>query len=133
MCGTASAASGVLTVMRTSSDPASASSLTWIAVPIASTVSVLVIDWTRTGASPPTVTTLSPQRTLAWRLRRARGWAGAMNSASASRMSVMGNLLQFESGDVVSRAGREVERLAAEHQLGRDGVADLHAHRQRTV
>ena len=56
MCGTAAAASGVLTVMRTISEPAIASSLTWIAVPIASTVSVLVIACTRTGASPPTVT-----------------------------------------------------------------------------
>ena len=56
--------------MRTISEPASASSLTWIAVPIASTVSVLVIDCTRTGASPPTVTTRVPQRTLAWRERR---------------------------------------------------------------
>jgi hypothetical protein len=56
MCGTAAAASGVLTVMRTSSEPASASSLTWIAVSITCTVSVLVIDCTRTGASPPTVT-----------------------------------------------------------------------------
>jgi hypothetical protein len=61
--------------MRTISEPAIASSLTWIAVPIASTVSVFVIACTRTGASPPTVTTLSPQRTLAWRLRRARGRA----------------------------------------------------------
>ena len=69
MCGTAAAASGVLTVMRTSSEPACASSLTWIAVPIASTVSVLVIDCTRTGASPPIVTTRAPQRTL--RLARA--------------------------------------------------------------
>ena len=34
MCGTAAAASGVLTVMRTSSEPACASSLTWMAVPI---------------------------------------------------------------------------------------------------
>ena len=65
MKGTAAAASGVLTVIRTISDPAMASSFTWIAVPIASTVSVLVIDCTRTGASPPTVTTRSPQRILA--------------------------------------------------------------------
>ena len=73
MCGTACAASGVLTVMRTSSEPATASSLTWIAVSITSTVSVLVIDCTRTGASPPTVTTREPQRTGAWRERRGAG------------------------------------------------------------
>ena len=74
----AAAASGVLTVMRTSSEPAIASSLTWIAVPIASTVSVLVIACTRTGASPPTVTTCEPQRTGTWRERRAAGMAGSM-------------------------------------------------------
>ncbi len=65
MYGTCAAASGVLTVIRTSSEPAIASSLTWIAVPIASTVSVFVIAWTRTGASPPIVTTRAPQRTCA--------------------------------------------------------------------
>jgi hypothetical protein len=46
--------------MRTISEPAMASSLTWMAVPMASSVSVLVIDCTRTGASPPTVTTRAP-------------------------------------------------------------------------
>ena len=73
MYGTAAAASGVLTVMRTSSEPAIASSLTWIAVPIASTVSVLVIACTRTGASPPIVTTRAPQRTVAWQAAPRRG------------------------------------------------------------
>src|ERR1700737_3635371 len=63
IAGTAAAASGVLTVMRTSSEPACASSLTWIAVPIASAVSVFVMDCPRTGASPPIVTRWPPQRT----------------------------------------------------------------------
>ena len=53
MCGTCAAASGVLTVMRTSSEPARASSSTWLAVAATSAVSVLVIDCTTTGASPP--------------------------------------------------------------------------------
>ena len=44
MAGTAAAAAGVSTVIRTISDPALASSLIWIAVPIASAVSVFVID-----------------------------------------------------------------------------------------
>ena len=43
---------------------------------MASTVSVLVIDCTRTGASPPTVTVRGPQTTLAWRERRAFGRGG---------------------------------------------------------
>ena len=63
--GTAAAASGVLTVMRTISEPAWASWRTWMAVSTASTVSVLVMDCTRTGASPPTVTTLLRHTTLA--------------------------------------------------------------------
>ncbi len=64
--------------MRTISEPAVASSFTWMAVPMASTVSVLVIDCTRTGASPPTVTVRAPQTTWAWRERRAFGAADSM-------------------------------------------------------
>jgi len=95
MCGTASAASGVLTVRRTISEPASASSLTWIAVPITSTVSVLVIDCTRTGASPPTVTTRSPQTTRAWRLRRAAGSPSGMGCSEVGSRAVMALLTYF--------------------------------------
>ncbi len=56
MCGTAAAASSRSTVMRTSSDPARASAATWATVASMSAVSVLVIDWTTTGAPPPTLT-----------------------------------------------------------------------------
>src|SRR6266446_6054661 len=54
--GTACAASGTLTVTRTISDPACASSMHCRAVVPTSAVSVLAIDWTTTGAPPPTVT-----------------------------------------------------------------------------
>ena len=47
--GTAAAAASLLTVTRTSSEPACASWATWIAVASASAVSVLVIDWTTIG------------------------------------------------------------------------------------
>ena len=47
---------GRLTVTRTISDPASASSMHCCAVARASAVSVIVIDWTTTGAPPPTWT-----------------------------------------------------------------------------
>src|SRR6185295_851214 len=53
MRATCAAASGVLTVMRTSSEPARASASTCRAVASASSVSVLVIDCTTTGAPPP--------------------------------------------------------------------------------
>src|SRR5688572_1853205 len=59
--GTAAAASGVLTVTRTISDPASASSTHCRAVAAASLVSVIVMLWTTMGAPPPTWT--SPTRT----------------------------------------------------------------------
>jgi hypothetical protein len=54
--GTASAARGVFTVIRTISDPAAARSMIWRAVLSASSVSVFVMDCTTTGAPPPTCT-----------------------------------------------------------------------------
>jgi hypothetical protein len=63
--------------MRTSSEPARASSFTWMAVATASTVSVLVMDCTRTGASPPTVTTRAP------------GHAGLARAAAAGCATAM--------------------------------------------
>src|SRR5258705_9807921 len=100
--------------MRTSSEPAMASSFTWIAVPMASTVSMLVMDCTRTGASPPTVTTRAPQATRAWTERRAAGAAGSTGRQGV----VMVDSLDFETGHVVARHGPQVERLAAYLHLG---------------
>src|SRR6185437_10659934 len=54
MYGTALAASSLFTVMRTSSEPARAREATCWTVDSTSAVSVLVIDWTTTGASDPT-------------------------------------------------------------------------------
>src|SRR3954453_5914144 len=72
--GTAAAAASVLTVTRTSCDPAWASRATWIAVPSASAVSVLVIDWTTTGCADPTRTPPTSTLTVGGRTgRRASG------------------------------------------------------------
>ena len=68
--GTAAAASGRFTVTRTSSEPASASSTHWRAVAAASAVSVIVIDWTTTGAPPPTCTWPTFTPTVRWSLDR---------------------------------------------------------------
>ena len=54
--GTACAASSTFTVIRTSSEPACASSRHCFTVPSTSAVSVFDMDWTTTGAPPPTVT-----------------------------------------------------------------------------
>src|ERR1700722_3013538 len=53
MRGTAAADSSLLTVTRTSSDPARASALTCATVPSMSAVSVLVMDCTTMGEAPP--------------------------------------------------------------------------------
>src|SRR5882724_1344633 len=60
MCGRAAAAASLLTVTRTSSEPARASAATCWMVPAISAVSVLVMDWTAMGAplpmrTPPTM------------------------------------------------------------------------------
>ena len=51
---TAAAAASLFTVTRTTSEPARASAATCFTVEATSAVSVLVIDCTITGASPPT-------------------------------------------------------------------------------
>src|ERR1700758_3218355 len=73
MRGTAAAAAGVFTVMRTSSEPARASSAICLAVLDGSSVSVLVIDCTTMGAPPPTVILPILTPTLG---RRGAGCAG---------------------------------------------------------
>src|SRR6476646_1335889 len=74
--GTAAAASSELTVTRTSCEPACARRTTWIAVPSASAVSVLVIDWTTTGWEDPTRT--PPTSTLTVGRRRGRSESGEL-------------------------------------------------------
>ena len=73
--GTAAAASGTLTVTRTISDPASASSMHCAAVARASAVSVIVIDWTTTGAPPPTWTRPTFTPMVLWSLMSDTGSA----------------------------------------------------------
>src|SRR5262245_59252009 len=79
--GTAAAAASLFTVTRTSWDPARASATTCAAVPAASAVSVLVIDWTTTGAAEPTCT--PPIQVLTVRRR----FACAIVALSSSRQT----------------------------------------------
>src|ERR1700683_2436612 len=65
--GNAAAASGMLTVTRTSSEPAWASSRHCFVVAATSAVSVLVIDWTTIGAPPPTWILPTFTATVVWR------------------------------------------------------------------
>src|SRR5215467_10519764 len=74
MGATAAAASSLLTVTRTSSDPARARAATCLTVEVMSAVSVLVIDCTTTGAALPTRT--PPIGAVTVFLR----WIGAMET-----------------------------------------------------
>src|SRR5436190_13191128 len=80
--GTAAAASSELTVTRSSCEPAWARRATWIAVPSASAVSVLVIDWTATGWAEPTRT--PPTSTLTVGRRRGRRASGELIERSGA-------------------------------------------------
>src|SRR5271167_3103446 len=73
MRGTAAAASSLLTVTRTSSDPARARAATCWTVEAMSAVSVFVIDCTTIGASEPTRTLPMVQVTVFLRWRLAMG------------------------------------------------------------
>src|SRR5690348_12868616 len=84
--GTACAASSVLTVTRTSSEPARASSITWFTVAAVSAVSVLVMDWTTIGFDPPTFT---PPTFTATDARRER--AAIQTSVKPSFYRIGGN------------------------------------------
>ncbi len=79
MAGTAAAAAGVLTVIRTSSEPARARSRTWAAVAATSAVSVLVMDWTTMGAPVPIDISLLP-----WRTRVVNRWPRALGPEPCS-------------------------------------------------
>ena len=74
IAGTAAAASSVLTVTRTSWEPAWARRATWIAVASGSAVSVLVIDCTTTGWAEPTRTPPTSTETVG--RRTGRSWSG---------------------------------------------------------
>ena len=79
----AAAASSVLTVMRTSSEPACASARTCSAVDSTSAVSVLVMDCTTSGWSPPIVTRPTRTGTLRPARQPGHGWAWATAATSA--------------------------------------------------
>src|SRR5690349_2819662 len=77
--GSASASSWDGTATRTISQPVAVSSAICCSVALTSAVRVVVMDWTDTGAPPPTGTACLPLPTMIWRdLRRAAtGCAGS--------------------------------------------------------
>src|SRR6478736_7459291 len=92
--GSASASSWDGQATRTMSHPAAVSSAICCSVALTSAVSVVVIDWTDTGASPPTAT----EPTLIWRdLRRgARTGGGAAGIPSGVAIAPLSDVDGFD-------------------------------------
>ncbi len=86
--GSASASSWDGTATRTIWQPAAVSSAICCRVPFTSAVTVVVIDWTETGASPPTGTACLPLPTITWRDFR-RGARGSGGIAGRPRSTVI--------------------------------------------
>src|SRR5260221_501791 len=107
MRGTCAAASAVLTVTRTISEPARASSNTWSAVRPASAVSGFVIDCTNTGAPPP----ISACPTRTWRVL-------------CLGIFVIGASIQRQSGDFDLDVGFQIDGLVVVRKTHGRAVAD---------
>src|SRR5689334_18822622 len=106
--GTAAAASSVLTVTRTSCEPAWARRATWIAVASGSAVSVFVIDWTTIGCAEPTRTPPTSTETVG--RRRGRSWSGEVTERA--------------SGWVAAQDPGDVEAADPDQERHQDGEAD---------
>src|SRR5271156_1324537 len=105
IAGTAAAAASLLTVTRTSSEPALASAATCWMVPCTSAVSVLVMDWTTTGAEDPTRT--FPTKTVVDFLR---------SCCAINPSSIVYQLSVFDEG-LRARTGRVHRSLGAQVSL----------------
>src|SRR6516225_3243230 len=94
MSGRASASSWEGTATRTIWQPVAVSSAICWSVAFTSAVSVVVIDWTDTGAPPPTGIACLPLPTTIWRdLRRsATGWTGSPGMPRSVVMVVIASL-----------------------------------------
>src|SRR3954464_6407643 len=116
IAGSASASSADGTATRTMSHPAAVSSAICCSVALTSAVSVVVIDCTDTGASPPT----STLPTLIWRLRR-RGLRTGGGAAGMPRETVVipgGSSDPYGGDDVAGDEHDPHEQQHAGHDVG---------------
>src|SRR5690242_1644176 len=115
IAGSAAASSAEGHATRTMSQPAAVSSAICCSVALTSAVSVVVIDCTDTGASPPTAT----EPTLIWRdfRRGARTGGGADGMPRGTAITPLSDVDGF---DYVRVQGQQCD----EDQHGRDGVHD---------
>src|SRR5688500_3506102 len=122
IAGSASASSWLGQATRTMSQPEAVSSAICCNVALTSAVSVVVIDWTDTGAPPPTGT----DPTMIWRLCR-RGASGGGGTAGMPRLTdVTGTSPRADrdrvddvggDGEQGERTADQDDRVGERHQL----------------
>src|SRR6266700_5405677 len=109
IAGSASASSCDGTATRTIWQPVAVSSAICCSVAFTSAVSVVVMDWTDTGAPPPTGTACLPWPTMIWRdLRRgASGSGGSCGRPRSTVMKMIASLHDMDRIEDVSRGKKE--------------------------
>src|SRR5215472_1172762 len=122
ICGSASASSCEGTATRTIWQPVAVSSAICCKVAFTSAVSVVVIDWTDTGAPPPTGTACLPLPTMIWRdLRGVASGSGA--GWGIPRSIVMTLVASLDDVNRVDEIGHDQEQSETYQQS-----ENAHAH-----
>src|SRR5215831_6512268 len=122
ICGSASASSWEGTATRTIWQPVAVSSAICCRVAFTSAVSVVVIDWTDTGAPPPTGTACLPWPTMIWRDLR-RGASGSWAGWGMPRSVVMTLVASLDDVNRVDQVGHDQEQSET-YQQGEHPDAD---------
>src|SRR6266536_2093569 len=120
MSGSASASSCDGTATRT----------IWQPVAVTSAVTVVVIDWTETGAPPPTGTACLPLPTMIWRDLR-RGASGSGGSCGRPRSTVMETTSALHEMNRIEDVSRDEQQPEPDKQrehpdADRDQLAHVH-------
>src|SRR6266516_5051392 len=130
ICGSASASSWEGTATRTIWQPVAVSSAICCSVAFTSAVTVVVIDWTETGAPPPTGTACLPLPTMIWRDFR-RGASGSGGSCGRPRSTVMETTASLHEMNRIEDVSRDEQQPEPDKQrehpdADRDQLAHVH-------
>src|ERR1039457_3386119 len=130
ICGSASASSCDGTATRTIWQPVAVSSAICCSVALTSAVTVVVIDWTETGAPPPTGTACLPLPTMIWRDLR-RGASGSGGSCGRPRSTVIAVIASLHEVNRIENVSRDEKQPEPDQQredadADRDQLAHVH-------
>src|SRR6266702_956777 len=118
------------TATRTIWQPVAVSSAICCSVAFTSAVTVVVIDWTETGAPPPTGTACLPLPTMIWRDFR-RGASGSGGSCGRPRSTVMETTASLHEMNRIEDVSRDEQQPEPDKQrehpdADRDQLAHVH-------